>query len=131
MAAVGALIAVIGTYLRQMGSVASEGGFTGIPCSGWPSIPGVQSFEFGLLALCGVVLLMALFDRGSRTTAALAGLTGLIFILLCFLYFPPWAFASEARCVPQAGWYMRLLGGMILLSVALLRFGVQRSSVPG
>ncbi|MDL0120491.1 hypothetical protein PNQ29_12250 [Halobacterium salinarum] len=86
---------------------------------------GFESFDFALLGLVGLVLLSRVGSR-KRLQTAITLLTGVGIALFCASYLSGSSLAGfDSTFVPALGWYLTVLGGVLLTVVG----GLQSASI--
>lgn len=87
---------------------------------------GFEAFDFALLGLAGLVLGLRAVSSRERLQSVCTLLTGVGTALFCVLYLSRSSLTGfTATFVPAFGWYLTVLGGVLLTAVG----GLQSASV--
>lgn len=87
---------------------------------------GFDGFDFALLGLVGLVLGFRAVSSRKRLQSVFTVLTGVGMVLFCVLYLSGSSLTGvTATFVPALGWYLTVLGGVLLTVVG----GLQSASI--
>lgn len=92
---------------------------------------GLHGVDLLLIGAVGVVLLSHIISPQHQVTIGITMLTGVGILLRC-LYYPiasSWI-GFDAMVVPVIGWYLTMLGGVLLSASGLLRLQALRKRPP-
>ena len=83
---------------------------------------GFETFDFALIGLAGLVLGFRAVSSRKRLQSVFTVLTGAGMVLFCVLYLPGSSLTGfGATFVPALGWYLTVLGGVLLAVVGGLQ----------
>lgn len=87
---------------------------------------GFEAFDFALLSLVGLVLVLRAISLWKQLQSVFTLLTGVVTVLFCALYLSDSSLHGfTATFVPALGWYLTVLGGSLLTVIG----GVQLPSI--
>ncbi|MFC6824781.1 hypothetical protein [Halopelagius fulvigenes] len=121
---VGTTLVAVGAYLRWLGTNPALPPDAEIPTVHYPGMgTGIESWDFVVLGATSLALFALAFRPRTRLQSAITFLSGGTAMFLCAFYlrtFSPLV-GFDATFVPAVGWYLTVLGGILLTGTGGLR----------